>query len=419
MADLHHLPSHPSNTTVTDTVPPSPTAHKDSSSKPYNDNFHSHLSADTTSSKDEKRPPLWKRLIPMPREDLKVIWSRRTLVLVLIEAVVLIALEAYLMFAQNDLYYDLKRTRDFYESQNIPGVTSVNELIMNFRAGAIYRSAFIASVVFGVYVSWDALLTQNLIEVISIIFYSIGQLVFTVIQIDQTNATFRTLSFTAPDGASNDVSRYPAYKASEITLVVVTAAWLIIYTFLAYKLKLEFGWTLYRLTGGDKALDRAFTSYHILLLLLKFSIFFLVLFSVILLGLSNPSRTSELVTPIVGVPTTAAYALLGYLGLRREKKPMIFVFFAMSAVLAAYVGFRLFRAFDPMLEGDYRAIRRPLSLYGALVLVLLMGCCVYAVVCMRNFGVGLKSVLDQRAKWRGKKDDGGEEGEQEDRGVDL
>ncbi|KAI9337369.1 hypothetical protein DFJ73DRAFT_849184 [Zopfochytrium polystomum] len=349
-----------------------------------------------TSHRRQPLPPFVLSFCSQPKDDIQVFWSRLSLLLYVLQTLVLMGLEIAVLAFDGMVYFKSK-AEDLDE--------------VSLKAGRTYHSAFLASLVFGLFVAWDAILHQNFVQTLAVLAFCVGCLVFAVIQILQSRSTLGTLTETnhgAPDPSTDYVIQY--------VLFGVTAAWIPAFAYLCYRMFGEFGWTIYRATGGDKKMERAFRNYHIHNITNKFSIFFVLLFVIINLVLVETSQLSEVMVPVLVIPAILGVGVLGWLGARRESAALTACFLLGNLCLLAYLGVHLLTRVFPVFGDDafraemsrrYGYLRRPLAFWGALASALVVASCVCAVVCWRQFGAGLKAVLDAQRLWGGGRRAGG------------
>ncbi|KAJ3353475.1 hypothetical protein HDU83_006757 [Entophlyctis luteolus] len=335
-----------------------------------------------------------KRIIPQQTEDITVHWARRTLVSIIIASILTIGCESWIII--NERY----TSSQLADGLAINQVTqdSYDMVYSNLRVEVTYHSVFLGSLVFWLGVTWDALLHQNLMQIISVNLYNVGLLVYASIQIAQTKTDTDLASPYLPPNLS-DNSSSGLFLAAQIVLPVIIGLFIPIFAFLSYKLHFEFGWRQYRITGGDLELRRVFFRYDILLLLLKFSIFFVVAFTVLDLVLTAVTSNGLIVIPILGAIVGLMVTMAGYYGARRENRLYIVIYIAGCLVVIAYLVDRVYDAFHRQAKADdFSRVEIPFMLYASISFCLVLASVFFGVVCWLNFGKGLRDVLDQEAK---------------------
>jgi hypothetical protein len=62
-------------------------------------------------------------------------------------------------------------------------------------------------------------------------------------------------------------------------MLILMLLWVLLFALLSWKLNDEFRWKRYRLTGGDKSFERALASQHIYGMMMRYAIFFVIMYS--------------------------------------------------------------------------------------------------------------------------------------------
>jgi hypothetical protein len=106
---------------------------------------------------------------------------------------------------------------------------------------------------------WDALRLKNTIQVIGLVIYNVGIMVYAAIQYDQigdASEALLKLHFLRDD-FWRDV------KGMLIAVPVLMAAATIAFAFVAWKLYDEFAWTIYKHISADLRLKRRYLTYQV------------------------------------------------------------------------------------------------------------------------------------------------------------
>ncbi|KAJ3355347.1 hypothetical protein HDU83_003642 [Entophlyctis luteolus] len=335
-----------------------------------------------------------KRIIPQQTEDITVHWARRTLVAITIASILSIGCESWIIINER---YSSSQLFDALASTNV-ATDSVDQVSSDLRVEVTYHSVFLGSLVFWLGITWDALLHQNLMQIVSINMYNVGLLVYASTQIAQTKMDTDSVASALPPNLS-DNSSSGLFLAAQIVLPVIIGLFIPVFAYLSYRLHFEFGWRQYRITGGDLELRRIFFRYDILLLLLKFAIFFVVAFTVLDLVLTAVTSNGLIVIPILGAIVGAMVTTAGYYGARRENRLYIVIYITGCLVVLAYLVDRMYDAFRRKANADdFSRVEIPFMLYGSISFCLVLTSVFFGVVCWLNFGKGLREVLDDEAK---------------------
>jgi hypothetical protein len=113
--------------------------------------------------------------------------------------------------------------------------------------------------IYQLFLVWDALRLKNTIQVIGLVLYNIGILVYAAIQFDQIKDAANDLNkekFIPPD-FWNEV------KPMLIALPVLMAVATLMFAFEAWKLYDEFAWTIYKRISADTRLKKRYLTYQV------------------------------------------------------------------------------------------------------------------------------------------------------------
>ncbi|KAI9353692.1 hypothetical protein BDR26DRAFT_849057 [Obelidium mucronatum] len=331
----------------------------------------------------------WVKDLFVPKEtgDMKVLWAKRTLAAIGAVAFLSAACEIWIIVNEATIKNHL-----------LGSVTEngANDIWFNFKVELTYHSVFLASIGFWVFVLWNAIMHQNFIQIIAINFYNFGLFIYSILQIVQTANDLNNVRGQVKD--PNVASNSGYFLAAQILLPSIIGLFIPIYCYLTFQLHREFGWRMYRITGGEKVVTRAFTSYHILLLLLKFSAFSGTAFIILTLVLTSITEKGRIVIPLVGALVGIATLVAGYYGARFEIKGLMA--FSIIGSLTIF-GYTISRFVDAFRRGgrEFERAKIPFLMFGVLSELMWLLTIVFSVVCWRNFGkAGLKDVLDQESR---------------------
>ncbi|KAJ3236408.1 hypothetical protein HDU81_010791 [Chytriomyces hyalinus] len=340
--------------------------------------FQDTLADDISMEKREKS--FLKRIIPQQVDDVPVTWSRRTLLGTLIVVIICMLAESWVMINEAAMRAEL------VESYNNP--IQIQAANSNFKVSMTYHAVFQASFVFWMFMTYDAIKYYNLVQVIACNFYIVGLFVYSVLQIVQVKKDSEQFSvWSKHDTVSG------AFLGSLVTLPFAIGLYAPVFAYFSRRLHHDFGWRIFRIAGGNRTIDKAYMHYHIFLLFLKFSMFFLVGFTVIGLVLTQVSQHGIAIIAISIAMSAFVAPLIGYFGVRRESGALMTLFMVFYLGLIGFVGERIWEGFNRKGE-DFNRAKIPFSMYAGVGTALLMGAVVWGGICWANFGIGLKQTFE-------------------------
>ncbi|KAI8993721.1 hypothetical protein BDB01DRAFT_716389 [Pilobolus umbonatus] len=255
--------------------------------------------------------------------------------------------------------------------------------------------------VFTVVLVVDAIYLRNTIQLIALVAFELGLSAYSFIQFHQSS-TLSNKGNTNPSLALIYLGNaYQDSKWAEITQICVMLIGTIIFTFLAYKLYLEFGWHIYKKIGADLAMRDRYKMYQIFMMILKFDLFFFLGFSVQYLALmivawwpeaikegNKSTIVRELIEHIIlSCVLSIAMLFSAYYGLRREKKIHMYVFLILClAGMGYYIYMVIQISTDPQ---RFLGSKIFLTFFLGFDMVLILVSVPIGIICLQNFNLGL------------------------------
>ncbi|KAF2258437.1 hypothetical protein CC78DRAFT_549105 [Lojkania enalia] len=313
-------------------------------------------------------------------------WTWCFLLTALVQAIVGLALEAYVFGTfQLSLQPTPEGVEEHNERRTIPTYLAV------FMFGYIYMLVLV----------YDALRLKNTIQVIGLVLYNVGILIYAAIQFDQIRDAVGAL-----DQGNLIVQHFwPKIKPMLVALPIVMAVGTLIFAFLAWKLYEEFAWTIYKHISADLRLKRRYLTYQIYIALLKFDFFFFLAFTVQFLVVVDNTSNVELALTAAALVITFVLLFLAAWWVRRESIAGMIVIIIVYFIALGYFLFKLIRMYaaDLARQADYRPARKSLTSFAVLTILLLLFTIVIACMCTHNFNKGLKPHIQNRAPATGDK----------------
>ncbi|KAF1944603.1 hypothetical protein EJ02DRAFT_340462 [Clathrospora elynae] len=305
-------------------------------------------------------------------------WTWAFMLTAIVQIVIALALESYVFGKFQSSVHFAAEGAGANETRTIPTYLAV------FMFGYIYQ----------LFLVWDALRLKNTIQVIGLVIYNIGILVYAAIQFDQIKDAADNLN----DEAFIPKDFWEEVKPLLVALPVMMAVATIAFAFESWKLYDEFAWTIYKRISADTRLKRRYLTYQIYIALLKFDFFFFLAFTVQFLVVVKNTKPLELALTATALVITFFLLFLAGYWVRRESVPgmigIIFVYF----IAMGYFLFKLIRMYvaDQKRQTDYQPARKSLTAFAVLTILLLVVTIITACACTHNFNKGLKPHVNDK-----------------------
>lgn len=316
---------------------------------------------------------------------LKSKWPAAFMVVTGLQAIICLCFEAY-VFAQFQAAVDP-------DSLDRPEVKTQAKTIPTFL------TLFIFGFLYELVVVWDALRMKNTIQAIGVCIANLAMLVYTAIQVDQIREALGVLfvnnALKKGETIQSIWSEVQAYLSAIPAIIALSTAGM---AFISWKLYQEFAWDILKTIGADYRMRKRFLHYQIYIALLKFDFFFFLGFIIQLVVIVTATDDPEFALTIATIPITILILVCAAFFTRRENK------IGMTAVIVLYLGglsyfiFKLVRIYQPGYKKDYQPVKRSLTAFAVITILLIILTIINAVVCLRNFGAGLKNHLTPSRK---------------------
>nr|KAJ3421225.1 hypothetical protein HK105_004176 [Polyrhizophydium stewartii] len=247
------------------------------------------------------------------------------------------------------------------------------------RGVPVYLVIFILAQIFQIVLCWDALAKQNTMQIGAFVAFNFAILCYSGFQYAQ-------LIRIAGSDAGLSVPL--------IVIPVIIAIFEILFGFLASKLYVEFGWSIFKRIGADPLMRNMYRTYQIFVLLIKIDVFFVLGFGLQFLVLVISSKDPEFAITIAAIPVMLAVLAFAVYGMKKEDKLIVMGFLFGLVLAMGYFSFKIFRIFTR--PEQYSDTKYYLTFFAALSLTMVIATFVTAVMCILNFGKGLGSHLTEK-----------------------
>ena len=163
---------------------------------------------------------------------------------------------------------------------------------------------------------YDALRLKNTIQVVGLVAYNVGLIIYGSVQMEQIKTVVVTLE---PEHEINTALWGQAQPfLIAIPIIIAVATCLMAVT--AWKLYDEFAWTIYKHISADLQMKRRYLTYQVYIALLKFDFFFFLGFTVQFVVIV-PKGNVEFGLTIAAMPLTVLILLAAAWFVRKENRP--------------------------------------------------------------------------------------------------
>lgn len=285
-------------------------------------------------------------------------------------------------------------------------VSSATNYSNNSRSIIVYLIIFVMAQVFQFYIVLDALWQQNTDQIFMHVLFVIAELAYSIVQYFQlrdlvnpanvcpaVNVYFKnTFSLSDWQSSCNPGCTLFQQMIPFITVnIAILAFFTIVYSYLAFKLYLEFGWKIYKRIGAAPEMRLMYRAFHIFIMLLKLDFFFFEAFAIQFLYLVLKSGDPEYGLTIAVIVLALFIVIAAYYIECYENTIGMVCWIIILLGLVAYYLFKIARIWTQTCK--YSGSGKFLTLFAALGVMVTALSLLLSLYCWRNFGKGLKPYL--------------------------
>ncbi|KAJ8124848.1 hypothetical protein O1611_g8792 [Lasiodiplodia mahajangana] len=306
-------------------------------------------------------------------------WPRWFFLAIILQAIICMVFEAYTFGL---FQHGLKDTDDYVDDESVQS---------QLKTIPTFLGLFILGFIYEVILVWDALIAKNTIQIIGVCIANLALLVYGALQIDQIHEAINILK---DKNVFRDLDVWPETQAELIAIPAIIGLITLVLSFMAWKLYQEFAWDILKQIGADYRMKKRFLHYQIYIALLKFDFFFFVGFTIQFLVVVGGSKSAvEFGLTAAAIPVTIAILLCAAWSTRREWKAGMWIVGILYLGGLTYFIYKLARIYDPSQAKAYKPVRKSLTAFAVLTIILIILTIINALVCLFNFGHGLKQHL--------------------------
>ncbi|KAJ5589008.1 hypothetical protein N7537_011686 [Penicillium hordei] len=295
------------------------------------------------------------------------LWTRLFATTVIIETVLTVAIESWILMSLWDDLDDNSKTNGRMRLQSFLGL-------------------YIFALLYELALSYDALRRRNTIQLVGLCICNQGLFAFGILQMREIKDTIGTLTDQDLSNRLQDL-----YKIELILVPVFLGIGTLCMSFFTWKLRGEFSWSIYKNISADLQMKRRYFVYQVYIALLKFDFFFVFGSQLQILLVVFQARDFDFIINASVIPVTIMTLVLSAQFCKREKMKSLILMIFFMLLITAFLVLILIRIHSDADSADFSSFRVSLTLFAAVSALLMVLTIVNSVVCITNFNKGLKN----------------------------
>ncbi|KLO18602.1 hypothetical protein SCHPADRAFT_936091 [Schizopora paradoxa] len=259
-----------------------------------------------------------------------------------------------------------------------------------------YLAMFGLAEIFELAMALDALKARNIVQLVGILAFHLGLVVFAALQVDEAHTA---LDLSKEAGCNTfavlcDGSLWRKVEPFFIVNPIIIAVSWIFMLFFVRKLFEEFGWAVFELVGANPLTKTMYQWYQIMICLLKFDFFFFGSVTMQLIILVLASNSVEFGLTVAAIPIVLLLLVGAGIAVQREIKWLMSIslvimlaaetYFSKQEIDMGLLLYKLVRFYEPSSRGEYISTRATLTFFTIIAFIILF----------MTFGVGLRCFSD-------------------------
>ncbi|KAJ5945516.1 hypothetical protein N7454_002355 [Penicillium verhagenii] len=244
-----------------------------------------------------------------------------------------------------------------------------------------FLGLYVFALLYELALSYDALRRRNTIQLVGLCFCNVGLTAYGILQLQEIEPTLQNMM---AEGLI--VTRLlHLYRVVLIFVPIILGVGTLGMTFLTWKLRAEFSWSIYKNISADLRMKRRYFTYQVYIALLKFDFFFVFGTQLQFLLIVTKFESANFILNSALVPIAIANLVLSAYYCKREKKKSLIFMMVLMLFTTAFLVLTIVRV-----QSDYTSARVSVTLFAVISLLLMVATLINSVLCILNFDQGLK-----------------------------